>query len=46
MVVVDDDSSTSITVCRGDIDDGVEGEVHAVNVMIFFRDDTHYIYVW
>ena len=40
VVVVDDSSSSSITVCRGDMDDGVEAEVHAVNVMISFRDDT------
>ena len=43
MVVVDVDSSaSSITVCLGDMD-GVEGEVHATNVMIPFVT-THYIY--
>ena len=44
MVVVDvDDSSSSITVCHGDMDD-VEGEVHAVNAMIPFVT-THYIFM-
>ena len=45
MVDVDVDSSiSSITVCLDDMDDGVEGEVHAVNVMIPFVT-THYIFM-
>ena len=49
MVVVDvDDSSSSITVCLGDmVNDGVEGEhnILAVNVMISFVT-THTIYIY